>query len=138
MSLELIRTNIHKRVSDLIPTFVASYTLKVEFDNREVINSKSHHDPYLKVKIGFLGGEQGEISDRPFHRFEGQLQLFACVPKNTGTSEAYKLLEHFYKGCHRRHLGPVLMFMASTLPADDYEGWVHYGVAIPFKADVPG
>jgi hypothetical protein len=138
MSLELIRSVIHKRVSDLILTYTPTYPLKVEFDNREVINTKAHSDPYLQVKLGFLGGEQGELSDRPFHRFEGQLQLFACVPKNSGSAEAYKLLEHFYKGCHRSRLGPVLLFMSSTLATTSADGWVKYGVAIPFVADVPG
>jgi hypothetical protein len=138
MSFETVRAATHKAIQDLVPTFAGGYVVKVEFDNREVVNTKTQQDPYLIVKLMFVDGVQRDLSDNPTHRLDGQLQLWASVPKGTGSSAAWKLLEHFYRNLHRRRIAPSLFFMASPLNPRVEDGRLLYGVAIPFIADVSG
>lgn len=138
MSFEVVRAATHKALQDLVPTFTGGYSVKIEFDNREVVNTKAQQDPYLIVKMMFIDGSQRDLCDNPAHRLDGQVQLWASVPKGSGSSAAWKLLEHFYKGIHRRKISPCLFFMASPLNQRVEDGRMLYGVAIPFIADVPG
>ena len=136
MSLDVVRAATHKALQDLVPSFTGGYPLHVEFDNRDVVDTKSHPDPYLKVNMMFIDGYQRDLCDTPAHRLDGQVQVFASVHRNTGSSKALQLLDHFYKGLHRRRVGPILFFMASPLSPRVEDGRMVYGVAIPFIADV--
>jgi len=136
MSLENIRQDIVTAVAQLVPTVGTSFTLKVEYPNIELINTKDQLDPFLSVDIKLIDAYQVDLSLTPTQRFIGQISLSVGVPKGSGMAVANNILGHFYKGLHRRMLGSVRTFMAEPTPTlKPIDDWVYVTMLVPFISD---
>ena len=134
MGLETIRVDITTAVKAAALLFTA-YPLIVEYDNREMVDTKTQTDPFLTVEIKMLDGEQADLSSNPTHRMYGQIHMSAAVPMGTGRSMANILLDHFYPRLQRKTLGTVKTEMAVPANRVEHLGWYYYPVLIPFWSD---
>ena len=138
MSIELIRTDVVTKLESVRSGFSDGYTLVIEYDNRIIVDTKTHTDPFLCVEVKLLTADQVDLSLTPTHRFWGQIGLSAAVPEGSGSSKANKLLDYFYKQLHRKAFGSVRTLMASPAPKRPHLGWEYYTMVVPFWSDQVG
>lgn len=134
MSLEAIRSSVATAIASIATTFTA-YGLKVEYDNRIVVDTRAQTNPFLRVETRLVNGEQITYGTDPTHRIYGQIHLAAAVRAGTGRAEANKLLDHFYPKLHRKRLGVVRTFAAVPAKELEHDGWVYYPILVPFYSD---
>ncbi len=132
--MEATRVALVTAIEALRATYTDS-SLVVEYDNRIGVDPAQQTNPYLSVQLKFVDGLQADISDTPIHRLIGQLYLVAWVRKNTGSTTANNLLEHFYKGLQRRQFGSVRVKMAIPVKQVEVADWVGFPVILPYWKD---
>lgn len=136
MGLETIRVDIVTAMS-AAATLFTTYPLTVEYDNREVVDTKTQENPFLTVEIKMMDGEQANLANQPTHRMYGQIHICAVVPKGAGRAAANVLLDHFYAKIQRKTLGSVKTEMAVPADKKEHLGWIYYPVLVPFWSDQP-
>lgn len=135
MSLETIRVALVTAVEALRPSFSQGYTLLVEYDNVLLVDTRVQTNPFLGVEVKFISGEQIGITNVPLQRVYGILTLSAAVPAGSGSSKAFKLLDHFATGLQRKAFGSVRTHISSPTHTVPHLGWNYYTVAVPFWSD---
>ena len=137
MSLEAIRVDIATAVATAASSF-STYPLVVEYPNRELIDLANQVNPFIRLQIKILEGEQVDLSDAPMHRFSGQIHLACATQVGQGVVKVNQALDHMYKLLQRRKLGTyVRTHMSVPAPMLEHNGWCYYPVVIPFWADIP-
>lgn len=133
VTLEQARTAIATRVNALVATWV-TYTLEVEWDNRNTINFATQTNPYLSVEIMLIDGQQAGLTAT--HRVFGSLILTARVRKGQGMSKANALLEHFYPSLQMSDsMFPVRTHAARIILEKPVNDWAGQTAVIPFWYD---
>ena len=134
MSLDSARTQIVTAVEGAR----AAWTnfLVVQYDNRIAVDPQKAHDTWLDVNIMFTDAYQGDLSDQPFHRHIGIIQLAAVTKYGNGTAEGLRLLEHFYTRLQRKQFGSVRTLVMDPRPTRQHLGWDWQMCAVPFWFDV--
>jgi hypothetical protein len=135
MSNEAARNSIATEI-ERAKTAWTEYTLLVEYPNRDPINLATQTNPFLKVDIVFMDGEQLDLGDRPLTRNWGQIILAAGGKFGTGQVPLLKLLRHFRPYLQLRdNLGSVRTAVAKPQNARTHLGW-HYEIeSISFWLD---
>lgn len=136
MSLETIRVALTTAIEALRPSFSGGYTLVVEYDNVLLVDTKTQVNPFLCVEIKFLDGEPTDLSSS-MQRVYGMLVLSAVVPEGSGSSKAYKLLDHFAVGLQNKTFGSVRTKVSSPSAQKPHLGWLYFTVGVPFWTDQP-
>ncbi len=132
-TLEQARSAIATAVNNLAATWV-TYTLEVEWDNRNTINFATQTNPYLCVEIMLIDGTQAGLTAT--QRVFGSLILTARVRKGQGTSSANTLLQHFYPSLQMSDtMFPVRTHAARIVSAGIVNDWAGQSAVIPFWYD---
>jgi len=115
----------------------APYPLLVEYDNRIAVNRATQSNPFLCVRIKYMGGEQLALGQNGGHRLMGMIELEANVKQGQGSKQANDLLQHFYPTLHQTDaFPPVRTYAARFTSKPPKEGWDNEVALIPFWFDV--
>ena len=109
--------------------------LVIEYDNRMLVDTATASAPFLRVEVAYAAGYQADLSATPIHRFSGNIVLSAVVKEGQGSSDALKLLAHFYLALQAQQFGPVRTRKCSPGGSQAFKGWVYHRVFIPFWFD---
>jgi hypothetical protein len=129
--LELYRQNLVTEIEKHRESF-SRYPLEVEYDNRSSVDMQSQTNPFLSVEVMYIDGYQADLSNKPVHRIVGMLVLTAKTREGMGSSEGYRLLEHFYPKVQWQVLGGVRLDMAKMVRPRLVNGWWAVSATIPF------
>ena len=132
---EQAREAIASKVLALEATWT-TYSLVVDYDNRNLVNYGTQSSPFLSVEILFIDGYQTDLGPAGAQRVLGSIILTARVKSGSGVKQANELLEHFYPSMHKTDaMAPVRTFVAKFTRAHPDRGWVGESVVIPFWYD---
>jgi hypothetical protein len=132
------RVAIVTKIEALKATFSPSpsYTLVIEYENRNLVNWATRTDPVLCVEILYIDGFQSNLAANTNHRVMGSILLKALVKKGQGVMAANKLLEHFYPAMHMSEAMFPVRTRATRLTKEPMEkDWFCEVAVIPFWYD---
>lgn len=131
MSYQTTQESIRTAV-ELAKTNWTDYTLKVEYDNAEVVQA-TDANPYLKVDIVYLGGDQLDLGEAPLVQDAGFIVLAACIKVGAGTAKAVKLLDHVRGYLELKdNLGAVRTHAAKLQKAYERNGMYYIPMLVGF------
>lgn len=131
MSIDQAKSEITAVLTALIAAHT-SYTLLVERDNRKTVNQATQVNPYLKMEIKFLNGEQADMSSAPRVQVWGQVWLTAVCKCGIGTEAVDELRDFVTSYYTMKDLGLVKMQAAFPALAKEVKGLWESPVIIPF------
>lgn len=134
-SLELYRQQLVTAIEAARATYEEDCDLVVEYDNRDSVNMKTQSKPFLTVEIEYVGGVQGDLSNKPVHKIAGILILTAKVREGAGTAAVYRLIEHFYTSLQFRVIGDCRVEMADLVKPSRLGGWWGVSAVLPFRVN---
>lgn len=111
------------------------HPLTIEWEGRAIVDTQTHADPFLCVRVIYIDGEQVELGTNPNHRVWGQVHLAAAVRDGWGVAQANTLLDFFTPALHMRTVGSLRLAGARPTPKKPHLGWEYHPVLIPFSAD---
>ncbi len=76
-----------------IKTDWTDYSLVVEVDNAIAVDQPTQINPYLKVSVKNIKGEQLDLGSDPNTEQRGQILVTACTRAGDGTAAGLKLLD---------------------------------------------
>lgn len=135
MNYEQISRDIRAVVAQVQLEYT-DFALKVEIDNRDVVDLVTQTDPFLKLEIDYLpGGGQMTLEHNPIVRQVGQIALYAVDKGGAGTAGTSKLLTalttHFASGVS----GVVRWHPPQAVRGKAINGWWHQPLLIDFWVD---
>ena len=132
---EQARVALVNAVEALKATWTA-YPLTVEYDNRMAVNRATQTNPFLCVKLRYMGGEQIALGENGGHRLMGIIELEANVKEGQGSKLANDLLQHFYPSLHKTDAhSPLRTYAARFSSKPPTKGWDNEVALIPFWFD---
>lgn len=106
--------------------------LKVQYPNRNLIDTTKQVDPYIDLDIVNIIGRQLDLNPAPLAAQYGQIVITAFCKENSGSRAAGQLLDYFLPWFERKNLSGVRteigMYSKSSL-AKGFEG---FPVTVPF------
>jgi len=105
---------------------------KVQYQNRDLIDTKVQVEPWVSFSIVNLTGKQLDLSNKPMSGQYGQIVLAAMARENTGSSKANLLLDYFLPWLELKELGVVRTHSAMGAKNFVKDGWEGYPLLIPF------
>lgn len=131
---ELARVAVYSKIKALASSYATP--VKIEYENLDAVELSTQADPYLKVFIRYIGGEQVDISNNPIKRRYGHIVLEAWDKVGRGTSKSNKILAHFVNGMERTDaMAPVRTHVADSMPPKTKDGWYAQITMIPMWHD---
>lgn len=132
---EQAREAIVTKIKALAGTW-STYTLVVDYDNRNTVNYGTQVNPFLCVEVLFIDGYQANLGPNSSQRILGSLILTARVKAGSGIKQANDLLEHFYPSLHMSDsMNPVRTYASRFIRAKPEKAWAGESVVIPFWYD---
>jgi len=132
----MIQEAARQEIATIIAAMVAAHTdypLVVETNNRDPVDQTTQTDPYFKVQIKWLGGEQKDLGPAPMVGQYGQILLAACVKEGSGEKAANVLMDFCAPYFERKAL--ALLQTDMYLPMSDpiLLGWYYVTGLVNFK-----
>jgi hypothetical protein len=110
-----------------------AYPLAVESDNRNAIDQATQNDPYLKVEIVFLDGDQIELGETNVLMEQwGQVWLCAVCKDGTGALRSLELLDFMRPYFERKRLGTVTCRAVTSVKPKEVKGLWHTPAIVNF------
>lgn len=109
-----------------------SYTLKVQYENRELVDITKQQDPFVTVEMVFQGGQQADLNPHPIVAQYGSVIVTACVKSGGGSQAAAALLDHFIPYFELKNLSAIRTHAAVAHKSIPKAGWELYPLIIPF------
>lgn len=134
MSREAIRVALTREIVALRAASPYTDTI-IEFDNQIVVNTADQSAPFINVRIKIPDVEQADLSSNPTMRWWGVLEFAVAVPKGSGSSKAFKILDYFTPKLQAKTIDGVRMLRATGVRDQEQTGWIYYGMAIAFVSD---
>lgn len=106
--------------------------LKLQTENKNLIDRSTQVDPYVAASIMFMGGEQASIGDKPLVATFGHLVLAFCTKEDQGTAGVYKLADHFARYIEFKQFTAVRTRSMLPQKAIPDRGWYDVPVLVPF------
>lgn len=131
----MTETELHQTVMAVITQIQADHTdypLKVEADNRDVIDQALQTDPYLQVSIVPMLGEQVSLGPKPVVKQSGQILISAVVKAGAGTADVKALLDFVLPYFSTKSLGTLQCHAAYPVGGKPAAGWWHQLAIVPF------
>lgn len=128
-------TEAHQAIMTVISQIVADHTaypLKVEADNRDVIDQSLQLDPYLQVTIAPMGGEAAELGPNPLVKHTGQILISAVVKAGAGTADVKALLDFVLPYFSTQDLGTLHCQAAHGVLGYPAKGLWYQPAIVPF------
>lgn len=133
MSLNL--TGAEQDVATAVQTAAAAwsaYTLKVQYENRDLVDLAVQTEPFVAVETVFMRGHQADMGPKPLTVQYGQIVLVAMVKQGGGTQAATALLDHFVSYLELKNLPTIRTHSAVADKRFPKLGWEGYPLVIPF------
>lgn len=105
---------------------------KVQYDNRNLIDTKTQVDPYVSFNIVNVNGKQLDLSNKPMSAQYGQMILTVMIKENGGTSKVDLLMDHFLPRLELKELGAVRTHTGMAAKCFEKNGWDCHPIVIPF------
>lgn len=132
MSYEAIRANVATRV-ETAKTAWLDYALKVQFDNRDMVDLQSQVLPFVMMDLDFRAAEQADLNRNPRVQIYGTINIVACCKFGDGTSKVLKLVDHFIPYFELTGaITPIQTKAAAITPSRTFKGWYAQPLVIPF------
>lgn len=132
---EEARVALVTKVEALKATWTA-YTLVVQYDNRLLVDLAKQTNPYLRVSMEYLDGNQIALGPNGGHRLIGAIVVEAWVKEGAGMKQANDLLQHFYPSMHMTDsMFPLRTYAAQFRSGNAVKGWVAEAAIIGFWHD---
>ena len=110
-----------------------AYPLKVETDNRDLVDYAAQQKPFLQVEVVNLDGEQADLGTDAWTCQEGQILLSAVSRTGSGTADAAALLDFAIGFFHRKVLaGLVHCESAVAVRGKTFNEWWYEPAVVPF------
>lgn len=106
--------------------------LKVQYENRNLVDVSLQTLPYAIVETVFMGGYQADLGPNPLTKQLGQIVLSACVKLGGGNQDAYRILDHFTPYLARKNFSLVRTQAAVAQKPLSQAGWEIYPLIVPF------
>lgn len=128
----------HAEMVGVIETAKAAWTgtpnpLRIEYDNRELVDFENQYETYLGVELHYLGGEQLSIGRTKDVVAYGQIHLIAHAPKGAGSLNLHRILDHFQPYLEIKDF--TVMRTSAGWQTKTYErpGWYCRPLVVPFR-----
>ena len=105
---------------------------KVQYDNRNLIDTRTQIEPFVSFNILNINGQQLDLSNRPMSAQYGQIVLSVMAKENTGTSKVNVLLDYFLPWLELKELGAVRTHTGMGAKSFEKNGWEGHPIVIPF------
>lgn len=115
-----------------IQTDFTAYSLKVESENRTSIDQGTQVNPYLKVEIKPISGDQASLGVNPLVEQRGQILLYACIKDGEGAALADTLRDFVIPYFDRKVLNFVQCYAAIATQPKEVLGWRHFPVIVNY------
>ena len=133
MSLDANRSAIVSAVEAARLAWTGSYTLNIEYDNRDTVDLAAQLDPYLMIDIVYMDGRQMDLGKAPLIGDYGQIMLAAGVKKGAGTDGVMKLLQFIRPYLELKDtMGSVRTSAAKLTKYVEANGFYYQPMLIPF------
>ena len=106
--------------------------MNVESETRTSIDQGSQVNPYLKVEVKPIDGEQASLGVNPLVEQRGQILLYACVKAGAGAALADTLRDFVIPYFDRKVLGFVQCYAAIATRPKEVKGWEYYPVIVNY------
>ena len=108
------------------------YTLKIEGNNRDVIDLAKQTDPFICADILNLTGGQFDLAKNPRSKQLGQVQLAVVDKKGQGTGRIEVVLDFIAPYFSAKDLATVRFHTAALTKHYEKAEWYYQPVVIPF------
>ncbi len=115
-----------------IVTDWTTYPLQVESDNRTVVDQATQVNPYLKVEVAPMSGEQADMADHPRVLQRGQILLYAVAKGGSGEADANALLDFVAGYFDMKNIGTVRCHAATATTQKEIKGWWWCPAIVPY------
>lgn len=123
-----------------IQTAWTEFDLKIDSENRDIIDQASQQNPYLAIEIDFLGADQMDLSPNPLVRQTGQLVVYAVEKVGSGTARAARLRDFVRPRFSLQNLGAggtLHCHAAEIYKSKTIAGWEYFPVLVNFWYSAP-
>lgn len=110
----------------------ADYPVIVESDNRCVVDQSKQDNPYLKVEIVFLDGDQIELGDTARVEQWGQVWISAVCKGGVGSLRSLELLDFARPYFERKRIGTVTCRTVTAAKPKEVKGLWHTPAIVNF------
>lgn len=131
MSIEGARLDLAGIVDAMVAAH-SSYLLAVEMPNRDLIDQTTQTNPYLKVQLKWLNGQQMDLADKPLVGQFGQILISACVRKGAGEKGANELLDFCTPYFELKDLTVIRTKIFEPQNFVEFEGWWYANALVNF------
>jgi hypothetical protein len=107
--------------------------LKVEYENRELIDSENEFETYVGAEMHYLGGEQLSIGRYKDVAAYGQIHIVAHAPKAAGSLNLHVILDHFQPFLEIRDFTTLRTMAGLQTKTYEKPGWYCRSLVIPFR-----
>lgn len=122
MNSEGIRVELTQLTQDAVALFT-DWSVKVDWENRELVDYAGEPHPYLAMDIIYIDGKQKSLGIKPWTGTYGYIALAVCTPEGKGTSESNKLMDHMANALQLKLLPLCQTEVARPQPPVSRKGW---------------
>lgn len=106
-----------------IRTDWTAYPLVIEVDNDVAVDQATQPNPYLKVSIKNVAGDQLDLGDDPNTQQRGQILVSACTRAGGGTADGLALLSFVSRYFANKDFATVRCHTFEAVGGKDVKGW---------------
>lgn len=132
MSLLIAQQDVANAVAAAATAWSGPFTLKIQYENRDLIDISKQLDPYATVETVFMGGHQADLNPKPLTVQYGQIVLSACAKLGAGSQGAARILDHFTSYLELKNFSLIRTHSGVANRAIQKAGWEIYPLIIPF------
>lgn len=131
MSAEAANLAIIAQLDAAVAAYIGTAP-KVQYPNRNLIDTTEQVEPYVGLDIVNISGKQLDLNRKPMSAQYGQIVITAFCKENGGWLAATRLLDYFLPWFELKDLGIVRTQTGMYSKSSTVKGWEGFPVTVPF------